>query len=180
MLRKGIAVAALSVCGLAAIAGTASTAKAVDNPFELTLSGSGENGNKFNGFEASGNVGIGYYLNENFELAIRQSVGYSDLVPGTTLDASTVAAVDYNVPLGDHGQFVPFFGVDIGYVYGHGINDTWEAAPEAGLKYYLNSTTFIYGQAEYQFFFRHANGSAFGNGFNNGQFVYSLGIGLRL
>jgi len=178
MLRKGIAIAALSVCGLAAIAGTASTAKAVDNPFELTLSASGENSSRFNGFEANGDVGIGYYLTDNFELAVRQTVGYSDRVPGTSLDASTAAAVDYNIPLGDHGQFVPFFGANIGYVYGKGIKDTWEAAPEAGLKFYFNSTTFIYGEAQYQFFFR--RGSAVAGGFSDGQFIYTVGLGLRL
>ena len=178
MLRKGIAVAALSICGAATIAGTASTAKAVDNPFELTLSASGENGSKFNGVEASGNVGIGYYLNENFELAIRQTVGYSDLA-GVSFDASTAAAIDFNLPLGDHGQFVPFFGADIGYVYGKNFRDTWEAAPEAGLKFYVNSTTFIYGEAQYQFFFQHTTGTGVSNGFNNGQFVYSAGIGFR-
>lgn len=179
MLRKGIVAAALSICGLAAIAGTSSTAKAVDNPFELTLSASGENGNKFNGVSASGNVGIGYYLTENLELAVRQTVGYSDL-SGVSLDASTAAAVDFNLPLGDHGQFVPFFGADVGYVYGKGITDTWEAAPEAGIKFYVNSTTFIYGEAQYQFFWRHTNSNALGNGFNNGQFVYSVGVGFRL
>jgi hypothetical protein len=178
MLRKGIAIAALSVCGLATIAGTASTAKAVDNPFELTLSASGENSSRFNGFEASGNVGIGYYLTDNFELAVRQTVGYSDLVPGTNLDASTAVALDFNLPLGDHGQFVPFAGANIGYVYGKGVRDTFEAAPEAGLKFYVNSTTFIYGEAQYQFFFR--RGSSIGNGFKDGQFIYTLGVGFRL
>jgi hypothetical protein len=177
MLRKGIAIAALSVCGLATVAGTASTAKAVDNPFELTLSGSGENGNKFNGFDASANVGIGYYLTDNFEVAVRQSVGYSDLA-GVSLDASTDLALDYNIPLGDHGQFVPYFGANIGYVYGKGITDTAEAAPEGGIKFYVNSTTFIYADVEYQFFFR--NGHNVDNAFNKGQFIYGLGIGFRL
>jgi outer membrane protein W len=177
MLRKGIAVAALSCCGLAAIVGTSSTAKAVDNPFELTLSGTGENGNKFNGFEASANVGIGYYFTDNLEAAVRQTVGYSDL-SGTSLDASTDVALDFNVPLGDHGQFVPYFGANIGYVYGKGVTDTWEAAPEGGIKYYLNSTTFIYADVEYQFFFK--SGDNAGSQFNKGQFIYGLGVGLRL
>ena len=178
MLRKGIAAAALSICGLATVFGTASTAKAVDNPWELTLQRSGENSSRFNGFQASGNVGIGYYLTDNWEVAVHQQVGYSDLVPGTSLDASTALAVDYNIPLGDHGQIVPFVGANIGYVYGKGITDTWEAAPEAGVKYYVNATTFIYGEVQYQFFFRH--GHDVGNGFKDGQFIYAVGVGFRL
>jgi outer membrane protein W len=178
MLRKGIAVAALSICGMAAVVGTASTAKAVDNPWELTLSASAVNSGRFNDFEASGTLGVGYYLTDNWEIRAQQTVSYSDFVPGTSLDASTRLAVDYNIPLGDHGQWVPFVGANIGYDYGKGVRDTWEAAPEAGVKFYVNNTTFIYGDAEYQFFFSHGN--SVGNGFKEGQFVYSVGIGFRL
>ena len=177
MLRKGIAVAALSACGFAAIAGTASTAKAVDNPFELTLSGSGSNTGRFNGFTAGAAASLGYYLNENLEVRFQQTVNYSDFVSPPAFTASSDAALDYNIPLGDHDQWVPFFGANIGYVYGKNVTDTWEAAPEAGVKYYVNSTTFIYGSAEYQFFFKRAGG--LNNGFKEGQFVYDLGIGFR-
>lgn len=177
MFRKRIAVAALSLCGAAALVGSASTAKAVENPFELTLGGSASNGSRFDGFSAAASGSIGYYLTENVELGIRQSVSYSDAVAGTSLDGSTRAAVDFNFPLGDHGQIVPYIGANIGYDYGKGITDTWEAAPEGGIKLYVNASTFIYTSVEYQFFFR--RGSDVGNNFKDGQFIYSLGVGFR-
>ena len=178
MFRKGLTLAALALCSAAALAFTTSTAKAVDNPFELTLAGSGQNSSRFNGVAAGGDISIGYYLTDNFEVGIRQSVQYSDLGGGVSLTASTRAAIDYNIPLGDHNQWVPYFGANIGYDYGKSVRDTWEAAPEGGVKYFLNSSTFIFGSVEYQFFFQH--GGAIGNGFKDGEFIYSLGVGFRI
>ena len=83
-------------------------------------------------------------------------------------------AVDYHFDL---GAWRPFIGGNIGYLYGsHGAEGTGEIAPEAGIKYFLNPTTFIFGQAEYQVFFRNQHG---GN-FDHGSFVYSLGLGVLL
>jgi len=79
--------------------------------------------------------------------------------------------------MGDHGQIQPFIGGNIGYVYGETVNDTWEAAPEAGVKFYVTNTTFIYLLVEYQFFFDH--GSDASSAFSDGQFLYSAGIGFR-
>ncbi|MDB5288962.1 MAG: hypothetical protein JWL69_203 [Phycisphaerales bacterium] len=169
MLRKGIVIAAL--CLLPAVA-HAQTAR---GPFELTLSGSGANGPKFDGFTAAANGSIGFYFNDNFELSGRQSIAYSDIA-GESWDASTRVALDFHLPLGDQGQFVPFVGGNIGYVYGDAVHDTFEAAPEAGIKFYVNATTFIFVSMEYQFFFdRHSTTKAF----SDGQFIYGLGLGFR-
>jgi outer membrane protein W len=169
MLRKGIVIAAL--CLLPAVA-HAQTAR---GPFELTLGGSGANGPNFNGFTAAIDGSIGYYFNDNLEFSARQSAAYSD-VAGRSWDASTRLALDFHVPLGDQGQFVPYIGANIGYVYGDAVHDTFEAAPEAGLKYYVNASTFVFVSIEYQFFFdKHSTTSAF----SDGQFIYGLGIGFR-
>ena len=71
----------------------------------------------------------------------------------------------------------PFVGGNIGFVYGDAVNDTWEAAPEAGIKWFANATTFVYFSAEYQFFFD--ENSDAGSAFSDGQFIYGLGIGFR-
>jgi hypothetical protein len=185
MLRKGIALAALSLCGLVAFA---SSAKAQDmlggptaNPWELTLSGSAAHGPDLNGVNASANVSVGYYFG-NLELVGRQSLSYTDVGitssgKGSSLNASTVAALDLHFPLGDHGEWVPYIGANIGYIYGDGVHDTWEAGPEAGLKYYVNSNTFVFVSVEYEFFFD--KDSEFSDAFSDGQFVYGLGIGFR-
>lgn len=184
MLRNRFAVAAIALSGAAAVVGTATNAKAdVEDRdahrFELTLSGSAANSNRFNGFSASATASLGYYFNENLEIAVRQSVTYDDTRAPVALDGSTRGAVDFHIPLGDRGNIVPFFGVNAGYVYGKGIVNTGEAAPEGGIKFYVNSSTFIFAQVEYEFFFRNGGQFTSGSNFGNGQWIYSLGIGFR-
>ena len=171
MLRKGILIAALCLLPAAT-----AHAQDVENPWELTLGGGGVNSEDFDGFTFRVDAGLGYYFNEAWEVSIRQSLSYNDFV-GSSLDGSTRVALDVHFPLGDRSQWVPFVGAEIGYVYGDNINDTFMAGPEAGLKYYVNSTTFVFAMAEYQFFFDSADDAD--NSFSDGQFVYSLGIGFR-
>ena len=165
MLRKGIVIAAL--CLMPAMA----HAQAAHGPWELTLGGSGNNGPNFNGFTAAANGSLGVFFTDALELSLRQSLAYSDLA-GVGWNASTRIAADYHVPITD--AFVVYGGANLGYVYGKGVRDTWEAAPEAGIKYFVNGTTFIYVSAEYEFFFKQGAGA-----FRNGQFLYGLGIGFR-
>jgi outer membrane protein W len=171
MWRTGIVLAAL--CFIPAVA----HAQMGHGPFELEIGGDGNNGPNFNGFTAAGDASIGYFLTDNFELALRQTAAYTDIGGGVGWDASTDVAADFNLPLGDQNQFVPYVGANIGYVYGKGVRDTWEAAPEAGLKLFVNNSTFIYVSAEYQFFFN--QNSTASSAFRNGQFIYGLGIGFR-
>lgn len=170
MLRKGIVIAAL--CLLPAVAQAQAR-----GPWEITLGGSGANGSRFNGFTGAINGSVGYFFSDNLEVSVRQSLDYTDVGVPKQLNGSTRVAVDLHFPLGDAGQFQPFVGVNIGYVYGDSVNDTWEGAPEGGIKWFVNNTTFIYGSIEYQIFFdRHSSTS---QNFSDGQFVYGVGIGFR-
>ena len=171
MLRKGLVFAAL--CLLPATVASAQ----VRGPWELELSGSAVNGSKFNGVSAAANVDIGYFILDQLEVGVRQSISYTDIGVPKALDGSTRVAADFHLPLGDQNQFVPFAGANLGYVYGDNVADTWEAAPEGGIKVFVNNSTFIFAQVEYQFFFR--TGSSAGNAFKNGQFVWTLGLGFR-
>jgi hypothetical protein len=181
MVRKAIALAALSVCGMAALAPEAKAQNAPANPWELTLGGSASNGPDFNGINAAVNVGIGYYISPEIEFGLRQSLTYTDVGAtgngGSALNASTRLAVDYHFIFGEHSEWQPYIGANIGFVYGDTVKDTFEAAPEAGIKYYVNPNTFIFASVEYQFFFD--KNSDAGASFSDGQFVYGLGIGFR-
>ena len=168
MLRNGLLFAAL--CLVPAFA----YGQAAHGPFELELGGSGANGPNFNGFTAAVDGSLGYYFSDVIEVSIRQSVAYSDIA-GVGWDASTRLALDLHVPITD--AFVPYVGANFGYVYGNSVRNTWEAAPEAGIKFYVNATTFIFVSAEYQFFFN--QNSTAGTVFRNGQFIYGLGLGFR-
>ncbi|HEX8911685.1 MAG TPA: outer membrane beta-barrel protein [Humisphaera sp.] len=177
MARKGFIVAAL-----AALFALPTAAKAaVDNPFELTLGGGAAHGPDLNGFSGNVNASIGYYFTDTLEGSVRQTVQYTDIGStgggGAAWNGSTRLALDLHFPLGDRRRIVPFIGANIGYVYGESVNDTWEAAPEAGVKVYLDDRTFVFVQAEYQFFFDQNSDAS--SAFSDGSFVYSIGLGFR-
>jgi hypothetical protein len=141
---------------------------------EVTLSGNASNGNDFSGVFIGAQGSLGYFLTDNLELGIRQSLQYTDVGVSSALNGSTRVALDFHFDL---EAWQPFVGGNFGYVYGDLVNDTFEAAPEIGVKWFVNSTTFIMLMAEYQFFFDSASNA--GNGFDDGQFLYTLGIGFR-
>ena len=148
--------------------------------WELTLGAQAAHGPDFNGVSAGGTGSIGYFFTNALEGAVRQSVQYSDLgavAGGTSFNGSSWAgttdiAVDYHFDL---GRWQPFLGANIGYVYGD-THNTFIAGPEAGVKWFANDTTFIYGMVEYEFNFDNGSSS---DSFSDGQFNYVVGIGFR-
>ena len=174
MLRKGMVLSVLAVAAVA-MAPASAFAYFEEGDKEVTLSGSAANGPDFDGFVAGVNGSIGYFLTDNLELSVRQTVTYSDVAPvDSALNGATRVALDFHFDL---EALQPFVGGNFGYVYGDVVNDTFEAAPEGGIKWFVNSTTFIFAMAEYQFFFD--SGDDADDSFEDGQFVYSLGIGFR-
>ena len=178
MLRKGFIVAAL-----AALFSVPTLSKAqVVNPWELTLGGGASNSVDFDGFSANLNASLGYFFTDTLEVAVRQTIAYSDVQADPTGDssawnASTRVALDLHFPMGDRGQIMPFIGANIGFIYGESVNDTWIAGPEAGVKVFLDEQTFVFILAEYQFFFDEADEAD--DAFDDGAFVYSVGLGFR-
>jgi len=174
MFRKGLILAALAAAFFPAIA----KAEFQQGDMELTLGGNANGGKDFDGISGGINASLGWFMTDQLELGIRQSVNYTDVnTPpnsGGQLNGSTRVFGDFHFDL---GQWQPFIGVNIGYVYGDGVADTWEAAPEGGVKYFMNSTTFIFAQVEYQFFFDKAD--QIDDTFSDGQYVYSLGLGVK-
>lgn len=136
--------------------------------WELTLSGSGSANKGVTAGDFSGNVGIGYFLSKEVELGFRQSATWSDVSGDKSRwGGSSRVALDYHF---DFDKFQPFIGVNGGLAYPANDSSFLEVAPEAGVKYFVNATTFLYGLVEYQFSTRNNDQS---------QFVYSLGIGFK-
>jgi len=164
------------VAALALLPAAAANAQFQAGDWELTLGANAAHGPDLNGVTFAGNGGIGYFLTKELELGVRQSVGYTDVTAsgGSTWDASTRVALDYHFDL---GRWQPYIGGNIGYVYGDGVQDTWEAAPEAGVKFFVNASTFIQLGVEYQFFFDKNSDAS--QAFSDGQFLYGLNIGFR-
>jgi outer membrane protein W len=166
------------VAALAILPAAAANAQFQAGDWELTLSGQGSNGPDFDGTQFSVNANIGYFLTKELEISVRQLVGYSDIGgaggDGSNLAYGTTVALDYHFDL---GKFQPYVGGNIGYRYGD-VNNTFVAGPEAGVKYFVNSTTFVQFNVNYQFFFDNDTEDA-SDAFSDGQFLYSLGIGFR-
>jgi hypothetical protein len=147
--------------------------------WELTISASAQNDRDFHDLAGSLNGSLGYFVTDNLELAVRQSITYSDAGvsnpnSGTFWSFSTDAVADWHFDL---GQWQPFIGANIGFLYGD-VHNTWEAGPEGGVKYFLNPSTFIFALAQYEFFFDEGD---FGNdAFSNGLWRYTLGLGVKL
>jgi len=140
---------------------------------EFTLSGTGTTDNDFERGLFGVTAGYGWYVTPELQLSLRQSLGWSDS-GASSWNGSTRIALDYHF---DFGRFRPFVGVNLGGVYGDDVKDTGIVSPEVGLKYYANSTTFLYGMAEYQVFFE--SGDDIEDNFDDSAFVYTVGIGFN-
>jgi hypothetical protein len=159
------------------LAPPSATAQQIDRgTWELTLAGVGTSNNDFDEHAIGLSGGLGYYLLDALELSVRQNLTYVKTSDTNATNASTALALDLHFPLGESRRWVPFIGGNVGYFYGDNTSDSLEYAAEAGLKYYVNSTTFLYGRAEYQWF-THATGSS--DSSSDQQVLYTIGIGFR-
>ena len=141
--------------------------------FDMTLSGSFSAPKNAQGAAIGAKVGLGYFLTKEFEASVRQQVTYLQLdqnVPGvdrTTWGGSTQGAIDYHF---DFGAFQPFVGVFGGYEYPGSAMGYWGVGPEAGLKYFVNGTTYVYGVLGYDYTT---------NKPTNSYFTGELGVGFK-
>lgn len=139
---------------------------------EFTLSGAGTSNKDFDRGSLGLSLSYGRYITDNWQWAIRQGVNFADLANDNMWNGSTRLAADYHWNL---GKWRPLAGLQVGYVYGDGVNDTGVIGPEIGIKYYAKPDTFVYFLEEYQFFFKDAED--INDNFDNGAFVHTLGIG---
>ena len=68
-------------------------------------------------------------------------------------------------------------GAAFGGTYGEGVNSTFTAGPQAGVKYYADRNTFIYAGTEYQFAFEDSD--EIDDAFDDGSFYHTIGIGFN-
>lgn len=179
MMNKKILLC-LALCGLISTAAFGQGFSQGDNMFNLY--GSGASDTDLDTTNLAFDFSWGHFFTENIAAELRQGLQLSE---DELTSGSSRIAVDWYF----EGQRVwPFIGANLGYAYGDFISDTWIGGPEVGLKWFVNETTYILGMVEYQFFFDEAeddDGGAFGGGgaeetgFEDGQFVYSIGIGFK-
>jgi hypothetical protein len=150
MLRKF----ALPVLALLAVPAISSAAFEAGD-FELTLTGSGTAPKSGTEAQIGATGSLGYFMTKEFEVGVRQEVTYlsTKRVAGSDVSATnwggfTDGFVDYHFDLGAWQPFVGAFG---GYQYPGGLGGSWAVGPEVGVKYFVNSTTFIFGSVGYSY-----------------------------
>lgn len=137
--------------------------------WEAQLGGSGASINKFNSNLVGVTGSLGYYVTKWMPVGVRQTgnFGFGEDVSNTYLGISR-AFIDFQAPL---GAFQPFIGGVIGAQYGKGIDEKLLYGPELGFKYWVNESTFLFLQGEYQV--QH------GENVKDGNAVYATGFGLN-
>lgn len=163
MLRKLYIVPVLALLALPALA----QAQFEAGNWSLEIAGSGNNDQDFRTGNASVNFELGYFTTKELMLGVRQGLTWAD--GGSDWFGQTRAVVDFHFDL---DRWQPYVGASIGYTYGSGqTEEGWVAGPEAGVKYFVNSTTYIDVNAAYDFNLE--------EGLDDGGFVYGLGLGFR-
>ena len=141
--------------------------------FEMTVVGSGSSDEDLDGTTLSAEAGLGYFINDNLELSIRQGSSYADRAGDNDWNGATRLAVDYHF---NANPLFPFIGCNFGYLYGDNVEEQFVAGPEAGLKLFASDHAFLFGLLEYEFLLD--DPSDIDDNFDDGRFVYSVGIGL--
>jgi len=145
-----------------------------DNTF--TLAGAGVSDDDLVDNDFSVNVAWSYFLTDTWEIAIRDNVILDDQEGSDDDWANTFrVALDWNFLTG--GAVVPFIGASVGYTCGDRVEDTCLGGPEGGIRWFVNETTYILIMAEYLFDFD--SGGDIDDSFDDGQFLYTAGIGFK-
>lgn len=109
---------------------------------------------------------IGYYLTKNIPLSFRQGISYADVGDSSEINARSVFQAAYQWDL---ARWQPYLGVNLGGLYGAGVEDDGIVGPEGGIKYFVNESTFIFGSIAYEVVISECC--------NDGVVPYALGIG---
>ena len=120
-------------------------------------------------------LGYGYFLTDNWELGVLQTLGYSFIEDDDDLwGASTIPFVNYNFRAQE--RFQPFIGAFIGASYNED-DITGTIGPQLGFKSFVNDSTYIVAKYRYEWFFDELDYSDIEDNSSDGNHVISLGVG---
>lgn len=169
----------LLAVSIAALSGTAAAQSAGTPPYtadpgpsagdwEATLTGSGLSDYKFKDNSLGVTGSIGYYYTDNWLFSVKQSLANQAQGNSNLINARTVFQGAYQF---DMGKWQPYVGMNVGAYYGAGVSDDASFGPEVGLKYYVNESTFLYGNMAYEV--------PFDNCCKGGIVPYAIGVGFN-
>ncbi len=115
--------------------------------WETTLTGTGQSDDSFDAPAFGVGGSLGYYFNQHMLLTFKQSLQLDDNGDSTLVNGRSVVQAAYQWDL---AKWQPYVGMNVGGVYGANIHDAAIAGPELGLKYFVNESTFVYGNIAYE------------------------------
>jgi hypothetical protein len=164
MLRKLLLFIAVGLLAFPALSHAQQPYQFNPGDWTFTLSGSGLSSNDFDtnyfGFQGS----VGYFIDPNLEVSLRQQVNYGD----SDVDGATRLAIEYYL---DMDRLKPFIGGSTGWIYGDNTRNSFILGVQGGARYFLNASTFLFGRLEYLMAVR--------DPIDEGQWIYNLGFGFR-
>lgn len=120
-------------------------------------------------------LAYGYFLTENWQLGVMQTLGYSFIEDGDDQwSASTIPYINYNFRTQE--SFQPFVGAFIGASYNED-DITGTLGPQVGFKSFINDTTYILVRYRYEWFFDELEYNDIEDNSSDGNHVVSFGLG---
>jgi hypothetical protein len=176
-MTRPLSLAFVTLLSLAAAGGTAAAQERFGyraGDWQFTLSGTGSNDRDFDSGAFGASLGLSHFLTDGLEIGLRQDGFVADTGSDDSWNGTTRIGLWYNFDL---GRLKPFVGATIGYTYGEATRDSGVIGPEVGLKYFVNQTTFIFGQTAYQYFID--SDDDISDRFKDGSWNHAFGIGFR-
>lgn len=173
--------AAITFCFVSALPMAASAQYLETRPrqgdHEFSISGTGSSDQSFNSGSFGVTSDLGWYLQDQMVVGLRQSINYASIEGESIEDdfwnGSTRGYLNYQF-LGDRAR--PFVGGSLGGIYGDGVKDSAFAGLEVGLKYYVQTETYLLTRVEYQFLFSSTSDAT--DAFqDDGIWAYTVGLG---
>lgn len=115
--------------------------------WESTLTGSGQSDDDFDNSNFGLTGSVGYYFTKNFIVTFKQGAQIDEVNDSTLVNGRSVLQAAYQW---DFAKWQPYLGINAGGIYGAGIEDEAIVGPEAGIKYFVNESTFIFGSIAYE------------------------------
>ncbi|MCP5202426.1 MAG: hypothetical protein H6977_20710 [Gammaproteobacteria bacterium] len=134
----------------------------------MTLTGTGQSTNDFDRSNFGLTGSLGYYYTKNWVFSVKQGIQANDSGDHTLINSRTIFQGAYQW---DFAKWQPYVGMNIGAIYGAGLDDEALLGPELGLKYYVNESTFVFGSIAYEV--------PLDDCCNDGVVPYSVGIGFN-
>ncbi len=123
-------------------------------------------------------LGYGYFLRENWEVGLLQTLGYS-FIDGAEDEwvASTIPYANYHFRgLSLDDTFQPFVGAFVGASYNED-DMTGTIGPQIGVKSFVNDSTFFTVRYRYEWFFEELAIDDIEDTSSDGNHVVTLGVG---